>query len=121
MRFKIPTMGRKGFSLIELIVVIGIISVLTSFVLVSLSGARERALDGRRITDTQSIRLTLELYYEVNKEYPDNIYGAGVLSPVFIGKVPQDPAGGNYSYENLTSAGGACSAASGSCTRYHLG
>ena len=51
---------RAGFTLIELIVVIAIVSFLTMIVLVSLNSARGRGKDSRVISDVQQTRIALE-------------------------------------------------------------
>lgn len=53
---------KKGFTLIELLVVISIISLLTSIVLSSLSDAKAKARDVRRMQDLAQIRNAVELY-----------------------------------------------------------
>ncbi|MFH1451257.1 MAG: type II secretion system protein [bacterium] len=55
-------MKRKGFTLIELLVVIAIIGILASIVLVSLSGARNRAHDARIQSDLNQVRTQAEVY-----------------------------------------------------------
>lgn len=65
-------MKRGGFTLIELLIVISIIGVLSSVVLVSLSGARIKARDARRIADLHSLELAIQLYYNSNGTFPNN-------------------------------------------------
>jgi type II secretion system protein G len=57
---------RKGFTLIELLVVIAIIGILATVVINSLSSARKRARDARRIADMKTIYTALVLYHEDN-------------------------------------------------------
>ena len=62
----------KAFTLIELLVVIAIIGVLASIVLVSLSRARARTRDARRLSDMHQIILALEMYRNNHNAYPGN-------------------------------------------------
>lgn len=61
---------RRGFTLIELLIVIGIIVVIASLVIVSVSKARMRARDGKRIADVSTIQLALEMYRDKYQKYP---------------------------------------------------
>ncbi len=86
--------NKKGFTLVEMLVVIAIIAILSSIFLVGLGGFRKQAYDTRRISDVQKIQTFLELYYNQNRFYPDNL---ATLSN--LGTLPKDPIGGaDYFY-----------------------
>jgi prepilin-type N-terminal cleavage/methylation domain-containing protein len=68
---QMTTTSARGFTLIEMLTVIGIIGILASITMMSLSGARERARDGEKITELGQILLSLELYYDACGRYPN--------------------------------------------------
>jgi type II secretion system protein G len=97
------TKKNKGFTLIELLVVVAILGLLATIVAVSLTSARARARDSRRVSDVRQIELALELYYAAHEQYPDSsTSGLGALvSEGFLNMTafPEDPNTGNkYCY-----------------------
>lgn len=74
--------NKKGFTLVELLVVISIIGILSSLATVSVNIARVRARDAKRKADISQVRLALYLYYDDNLEYPNT----GSLLPEHIGE-----------------------------------
>lgn len=61
-----------GFTLIELIVVIAIVSILSAVVLINLNTSRIRSRDIRRATDIRQIQVAVELYADVVGHYPNS-------------------------------------------------
>lgn len=62
--------SQKGFTLIEMIVVVAIIGILTTIVLAALNQARAKARDADRYADLKQVQLALEIYRDVHGEYP---------------------------------------------------
>lgn len=79
--------NQKGFTLIEMLVVVAIVGLLSSVVVVGVGGAREKARDAKRIADIRQIQTYLEANY-ANGAYPASL-PANVTPPI---------AGEAYSY-----------------------
>jgi prepilin-type N-terminal cleavage/methylation domain-containing protein len=60
--------NKKGFTLIELMVVIAIIAILATVVLVALQGARDAAEDSKRQSAVTQVRSIAEIHYATNNQ-----------------------------------------------------
>ena len=85
--------NKKGFTLIELLVVIAVIGILSTVVLVSLSGVREDARDSRRMNDMSQINLAMEMYNTSIGSYPTMSAGTNTVTSItpYLVVVPTDP------------------------------
>ncbi len=63
-------MKRKGFTLIEILIVIGILSVISSVVVVSTNSSRAKARDTKRLADFSEFEAALYNYYDSYGVYP---------------------------------------------------
>ncbi len=95
----------KGFSLLELLVVISIIGILISLGVASFSTAQKKSRDARRKADIKAMQDGFEQYYAVN----NGSYGATCAAmfsdlDIFPAGAPVDPKGGAYSYTCLSTA-----------------
>src|SRR3989304_4722403 len=61
---------KKGFSLIELLVVITIIAALVAVALPNFLGARQRARDAKKKAELRELKSALRLYYNDFNSYP---------------------------------------------------
>lgn len=116
---------KKGFTLVELLVVISILGILASIALVSFRSAQMRGRDAQRKSDLKQISSSLELYYSDYGKYPaassDGLglivgcpsttdtacaWGSGQFwdeKTIYFRTVPKDPVTGqNYYYRSIT-------------------
>lgn len=84
----------KGFTLVEILVVIAIIGLLVTFSSIALNSSRVRARDAQRVAYINQIKTGLELYYSKNNVYPTLITGGQPLSlngVKYLDPVPVNP------------------------------
>lgn len=96
MRDRKRLVNKRGFSLIELLVVISIIGVLSGMAAFNFQQARERTRDVQRKNDMKQLQNALESYKndQLAASYPDaaNMEDlADYLTPDYIKKIPVDP------------------------------
>lgn len=83
---------KKGFTLVELMVVMTIMMVLTAIGALSYSQAVIKSRDGRRMSDLSKIQNALELYrHETGGPYPASDVVASTLVPKYLESMPTDP------------------------------
>lgn len=86
-------MGRKthcGFTVLELLIVVGIVSILLSIATASYTAAQKRARDGQRKSHLKDLQNAFEQYYADNSNtYPS---AASSLVPTYVpAGLPTDP------------------------------
>ena len=64
--FRKMTNTNRGFTIVELLIVIVVIAILAAITIVAYNGIQGRALDSTRLSDLATIRKALEAYKTVN-------------------------------------------------------
>ncbi|NCC70069.1 prepilin-type N-terminal cleavage/methylation domain-containing protein [bacterium] len=72
--------NKKGFTLVELLVVISIISMISLIGVISLNKTREAAGDTKRMADTRQIKFAIDLFYDYEGYYPITTVGCSSIS-----------------------------------------
>lgn len=116
---------KRGFTLVEILIVVAIIATLASVALVGLGPVQRSGRDTRRISDLRQVQNGVELYYAKCGYYPgdaqkdtdcsgftsiggskagwDTLTAALVDSSLGVSKVPNDPRSGeSYVYGSTT-------------------
>lgn len=102
----------RGFTLLEVMVVIVILGILASLVVPNLLGNKEKADQQKVVTDLVALENSLDMYKLDNGVYPSTEQGlqalvskpAGAPEPRnyrnggYIKRLPQDPWGNEYQY-----------------------
>ncbi|MFH0776008.1 MAG: prepilin-type N-terminal cleavage/methylation domain-containing protein [Patescibacteria group bacterium] len=83
----------KGFTLVELIIVIMIIGILAATLLPKVMGAPAKARDAAREADFNAISTALEMYFADNDKYPDAAANLGttLVSGGYLKSALKDP------------------------------
>ena len=98
---------QKGFTFLEILVVLLIIGMLLAITSASYSQVRSRSLDQRRKTDLEEVRAALEQYRSVNSAYPTPYTTPGLAfgseglndaTHTYMQVLPQDPQYPRYNY-----------------------
>ncbi len=105
--------NKAGFTLIEIVIVLGIIGVIATLSAVSLNSIRQNSRNAIRISDIKQIQSALELYRAAEKSYPSSITVGQALmgstsSSTYMARIPSNPDPRNdgdcpdsdYYYEN---------------------
>ncbi len=107
-------MNKKGVTLIEGLIIAGIIGLMGTLAAIALNSARERARDAKRLADITRVQAALELYFNEANSYPilDTATALGqsgtaclstggfapscdaIKATVFMKQVPSTPASG---------------------------
>jgi len=112
----------KGFTLIEMLIVVAVIAILAGIVLTGVTGFQAAARDTRRIADIRNTQNLLELYFNKCGHYPGTwtvAAGCGLGSPtnwnaletalageLGSANLVRPPAGPDYMYGSVAGGSG---------------
>lgn len=97
-----PKLGERGFTLIEMLVVVAIVGILSATVLSALGPARNKAKDARIISGVNQVRAIAEVLYNPGTGTP--YLGLTNVLPAEVGKIATDITNqGGSLFVNLSS------------------
>ncbi|HJQ09372.1 MAG TPA: type II secretion system protein [Candidatus Saccharimonadales bacterium] len=127
---------QKGFTIVELLIVIVVIGILATLVIVTFTGIQQKARNTKRNTDINALQSHVEAFYAQNGFYPSrtNMNDATWRSTNVKGLDPdalKDPKGSaqtlvataaanSYAYAPLNDSNASCEADQTTCSKYTL-
>ena len=120
---KLPNRNRKGFTLVELMIVITVIAILATIAIVSFTRVQKQARDTKRKAEIRSMTTALQAYYTEKQTYPNvspvtpgtpqvaSVALTALTTPVnYMSTVPTAPLGStgtnNLDYTYITDTDG---------------
>jgi len=91
---------RKGFTIIELLIVIAVISILIGIALPRFKGMQDEGNIAKAKGELRTLQAAVESYYIHNSNaYPSALSALTSETPLIVGAIPDDPFGtGSYGY-----------------------
>ncbi len=68
-----PVFRSEGFTLLEILVVIGVIGILSAIALQQYSAYRSRTIDTQMKSDLKNASLAMESYFSEHRSYPNSV------------------------------------------------
>jgi type II secretion system protein G len=107
--------SERGFTLIELMIVVAIIAILAGILIPNFVNARAQAMTAACESNLRAIATAAELYYADQQVYPNSGDVSAALftanGATYLNNVPTDPAaptvGASYVFTNTTNGGAA--------------
>lgn len=96
-----PSTRQRGFTLIEIMVVVAIIGMLATMILPKVLGRQDEAFVAKAKSDIRALSSSIKLYKLDNFKYPtalSELAGKGSKGRGYLDKVPKDPWGNEYQY-----------------------
>lgn len=94
--------GRRGFTLVELLVTISIIATISAIGFLTYTTVLKQGRDAKRQSDLRAIQSALEQYRADQGSYPTAL--ASLTTPkTYLNQIPQDPLGSSYGYQQVSS------------------
>jgi prepilin-type N-terminal cleavage/methylation domain-containing protein len=131
-------LNNRGFTIVELLIVIVVIGILALLVITTYSGIQQKARNSQRQTDVQSMQTQLEAFFSQNGYYPsladmnsstwrgtnmkslDNDALIDPSNPNQSNALVATPTDKQYAYAVTDSGGASCETTDTNCAKYTL-